>query len=138
MPRLSGGDLDLADPGGFPGRQLRHRCETLTPKELTHTWRPEHRHVAADPAQRGQVGVVVVKVGDQHGIEAVRQPRRRGCAVAAQRSDPAAQHGIGEQPGAAELHEDCCVANVGDFLGWRHFILPARCVGSAAYRPPGR
>lgn len=73
----------------------------------------------SDLAQRGQVGVVVVQVGDQHGVETLRNPGRRRSAVATQRPDPPAQHGIGEQAGAVELDQHGRVADVGDPLG-RH------------------
>ena len=68
-----------------------------------------------EPPQRGQVGVVVVQVGDQHRVEVGPPSRRAGLRpVAAQRRRPASQHRIGEQADAVELDQDGRVADVGD------------------------
>ena len=88
---------------------------------------------AVDPAQRRQVGVVVMQVGDQHRRRARVDARRaaRG-AVAAQGADPLAQHRVGEQPHAVELDQDGRVADPGHPVRGRHGDQGSRCVVGGA------
>jgi hypothetical protein len=62
VPRLGGGDRDLADRRRFPGRQLGDHLEALPREELSGARCRQQADVAGDPPQRGQVGVVVVQV----------------------------------------------------------------------------
>ena len=90
--------------------------------------------------QRGEVGVVVVQVGDQHGVERPRS-RRAPAAAPWRRSGPTrdAQHRVGEQADAVELDEDGRVADVGDPRRTSSRRgRTGRGVGCAAYRPASR
>ena len=64
----------------------------------------EDRHVA-EPAQRRQVGVVVVQVREQHRVD-VLDVRVVGQVVAAgQRTEAPAQQRVGEDAGAAQVED---------------------------------
>ena len=66
--------------------------------------------VGRQAAQRRDVQVVDVHVGDQHGVDRIRRGGGDG-AVAPEVGDAAGEHGVGQQPDAAELDEDRGVAD---------------------------
>ena len=80
-----GGELVLVEPGPVGGVG-------------------DDRHVA-DPAQRRQVGVVVVQVAEQHDVDVVDVLLHRQVAAPAQRADAAPQERVGEHPQAAQLEQ---------------------------------
>ena len=80
----------------------------------------EPRRIAFEPPQGGDVEMVAVQVGDENGVE-------RGVMVRIHRpghpphvQQPAAQHRVGEQAGAAELEQDGRVSQPAYEAGGRH------------------
>jgi hypothetical protein len=61
--------------------------------------------------------MVVVKMGDQDGIEILRIGRRGLLPLAAQRADAPTQDRVGDQPDAPELEEGGPMPDIGDSIG---------------------
>ena len=107
-------DTQAADGRSLARRQLGHRGEPGAAKELPAARGAEHRHLRVEAPKGAAVRVVEVQVREQHGVDPVGDLGWWIAALPAQRADPAAQHGIGEQPLALQLEEDRGVANVRD------------------------
>jgi hypothetical protein len=106
------GDRHGADPSGLSRRQLGDGGKAQSVEERTRPRRHQQRRPAVEPAQRADVGVVAVQVGDQHRVEPLdhRGPRRGG--VADERPDPLSQHRVGQQAGALDVDQDGSMADV--------------------------
>ena len=94
--------------------------------------RRDHRRAGGQPAQRGEVEVVVVGVRDQHRGDAVAGPGRGRRGDAPDMTDPRAQQRVGEQPGAVELDQRGGVPDVGDRIHARQRLTPRRACRAGA------
>ena len=108
------GDLDLPDGRDLTRLELRHLGESRAAEEVAGAARGEDANVALEPAQRGQVEMVLVQVGDQHRVDLPRDAGVGRRPEPAQVREPAAEHGIGEQADAAELEKERGVPDVGE------------------------
>jgi hypothetical protein len=107
---------DAADLDLVAGGQLDHRpAEAPQPARGA---RCRHDGCAGiEPAQRGEVEVVSMRVGDQHGVQRSRVGGLRRPPP--QVHDARAQHGIREQPGPGEFEQDRGMAEPREPLGNR-------------------
>ena len=104
----------LADLQALAGHGLDDLVARPAAHQVRADGRRDHGHAGGEPAQRGQVEVVVVGVGDQHRGEAVAGRRRGRRRDAADVADPRAQQRVGEQARAVDLDPRGGVADVGD------------------------
>jgi hypothetical protein len=111
---LGGGDEQRADPVGVARSELDQPAESPALEEGARPGGDDQRHSGADATQRAQVDVVAVEVGDQDRVEALGDFGGGNPAVAAQRSQPAPQGRVGQQPDPVELDQDRGVADVDD------------------------
>ena len=101
-----------ADLGALARGQLGHIAPALAAQELAGPVRGHHPDAGVEHAQRGQVEVIHVQVGDQDGVDVPRRGGRR--PLAAQVRDPRAEDGIGEQPRTRHFEEHGGVPDVGE------------------------
>ena len=122
MPCFHSGDPDVTNAARFPRRQLGDGCESVVRQKLPCSRRHEDPRTLLQASQGGQVRVVVVEVGDQHGVDVLRQCPVGRRPLAAQGADPSPQHRICDEADAAQFEEHGRVADVGDAAWLRHVM----------------
>ena len=95
-------DLDLEDD-----------LEPPLAEQASETARDDNGELRAEPLERREVEVVVVRVGDEDGIETAKRFRVHRDDTA-QMDDPIAEERIGDQPDTVEVDDDRRVADVLD------------------------
>ena len=101
-----GRNLDLAHLRRLAGGQLDHALEARPAQPRAGAPGDDQPWIAADRAQRGQVEVVAVQMGDEDGVDPLHHLARRRGRVPAQMQQTVAQHGVGEQPDTPELDQN--------------------------------
>lgn len=118
-----GGSVTAAKLGGLPPLQFGDHAEAEFRNEIADAgWSDDlwshagdAAGVADDPAQRGEVEVIHVRVGEQDGIDGreVLDAQTR-AALSAQEDERAREDGIDEQVAAGDLDEKRGMADKGD------------------------
>ena len=102
------------DHGAFPGSQLFHVGKSMLAQQCASTQR--HQQPGRQPhlAQRRQIQVVVMQVGNQHRIDLFVPDCQQGGTAPAQMDDAITQHRVRQNPRAANLDQHRGVADIGD------------------------
>jgi hypothetical protein len=111
--RRHGADLELADSDRLPHLHFDHALEPALAQEASQPARKNDRQLLAELLERREVEVVVVRVRDEHGVEApvsARRDRHRAPQV----GDAVPEQRIGQQPDAVEVDDDRGVSHVLD------------------------
>ena len=105
MVGRDGHNLDLAHLRRLARGQLDHALEAA---RFSHAPAPRGTisGTHADRAQRGQVEMVAVQMGDEDGVDPLRHIGRRRGGVPTQVQESVAQDRVGEQPHAVELDQN--------------------------------
>ena len=73
-----GTDLERADREGLAHLDLENALEPPLAEQSAEAAWDDDRQLLAEPLERGQVEVVVVRVRDEDGVDAAERPRRHG------------------------------------------------------------
>ena len=126
------GDRRTGHVDAFADGELDDVGEALAREDRRGAARDDDAHVAPEHAQRREVQMIEVQVGDQGRVDALGHLAPRARAVAAQVRQPRAQHRIGEQAGAADLQQHRRVAHPRDALAGRRHGAAAGCAAGGA------
>ena len=129
-------DLQLADRQRLAHLDLEHRLEPPLAEQAAEAAGHDDRELLAELLERRQVEVVVVRVRDEHGVDAATRARRDGRR-APQVRDAVAQQRIRQQANAVEVDED---RRVPDILDPRHVetldVVPGLSQARVSRRSP--
>ena len=111
VARLRDAHRECTDGDLVTRRDLAHCIEAAPQQQAPAAARNDEREVARDPPQRGQVEVVAVQVGDQHGVEAAQCCRVGRRNPAPQMRDAVAQERVRQQAHAVEIDQRGAMAD---------------------------
>jgi hypothetical protein len=93
--------------------ELQDPREPAAAQEPRGAGRDHDGHLPAEAAERPDVEMVVVQVGDQYGVELPERGEIGAAGDAHQERDPRPKHWVGQQSHAVELDQHCAVADPG-------------------------
>ena len=139
--RTHRGHVEAFDHRVLAPSQLAHVGETERPDQIAASAARDHYRALGQRAQRGQVEMIHVRVGDQNDVEVLqlrRRKRRRGLPMRSdgqqrsdRKSDAIEQRRVAEHAHAVPVHQQCRMAEVCDS---QRAIGPCRRMQLAAGR----
>jgi hypothetical protein len=110
--RANGLDADATDIEPFPGRDLDDVVSGPAHEPSESLWHNDPRPAANEPKGR-QVQVIVMRVGDEDGVDAdVVDEMRDGIGVPMEHAQTINEERVGENADAVHLEEDRRVSEV--------------------------
>ena len=104
-------NLERADGERLAHLDLENALELPLAKETAEPAGQHDRELLPEPFERRQVEMVVVRMGDEHRIDAAQRPGRDGRRAPEMR-DAIPQQRVGQEANAVEIDEDRGVADV--------------------------
>ena len=106
-------NLERADRERLAHLDLEDALEVPLAKQTAESAGQHDRELLPEPLERRQVEMVVVRMGDEHRIDAAQRPGGDGRRAPEMR-DAVPQQRVGEEANAVEIDEDRGVADVLD------------------------
>ncbi len=113
VPCLRREDPELVDPGSFADLERAGVQPASAQQSDAVAW-SEHGAGARQPSEGGEVQMIVVGVGDEHGVESLEPGVERWRNDAPQVSHAGSQHRVGQQPRVPRLDQDGGVPDPGE------------------------